>query len=428
MTIRHQRGHLRCKKRKNGPSAWEFLWRENDASGKRLRRTAVIGTVEQYPTEDLALAAVNGLRVSINEVCNRQRSRSILVGDLVDHYKQTELCDRSEWYWEATKVIYAEFLKTWIRPHWAMTNIRDVRTIVVENWLRQLRRKDGNPLADTTKTKIRSLMSVLFNHAIRYEWLEQGKNPITLVRQSTARQKNPEVLDPHEIQNLLLHLESPYRLMVLLAATTGLRRSELFALKWSDIDFTDRTINVTRSIYGQVIGNCKTEASQKAVPFAHDVKVELSLWKEQSCYQQPDDWVFASPHRKGTLPYWPAILMRRMIRPAASRAGITKWIGWHTFRHSYATLLIANGENVKVVQELMRHGSARITVDIYSQARSPAKRAAQQRLVQMILPQEGPELAIPLLETPQHLDRVSDLSPAELQAIWRALDQEKFSM
>ena len=143
--------------------------------------------------------SVNGLRVSINEACNRQRSRSILFGDLIDHYKQTELCDRSEWYSEATKVIYAEFLKTWIRPHCAKMNIRDVRTIVVENWLRQLRRKDGSPLANTTKTKIRSLMSVLFNHAIRYEWLEQGKNPITLVRQSTARQKAPEVLDPKEI-------------------------------------------------------------------------------------------------------------------------------------------------------------------------------------------------------------------------------------
>ena len=146
MTIRHQRGHLRCTKRKNGPSAWEFLWRENDDSGKRLRRTAVIGTIEQYPTEELALAAVNGLRVSINEICNRQRSRAILFGDLIDHYEQTELCDRSEWYSEATKVIYAEFLKTWIRPHWARMNTREVRTVVVENWLRQLRRKDGSPM------------------------------------------------------------------------------------------------------------------------------------------------------------------------------------------------------------------------------------------------------------------------------------------
>ena len=88
MTIRHQRGHLRYTKRKNGRSVWEFLWRENDATGKRLRRTAVIGTIEQYPTEDLALIAVNGLRVRINEACNHQRERFILFGDLVDHYKQ----------------------------------------------------------------------------------------------------------------------------------------------------------------------------------------------------------------------------------------------------------------------------------------------------------------------------------------------------
>jgi hypothetical protein len=126
MTIRHQRGHLRCTTRKNGPSVWEFLWRENSAAGKRLRRTAVIGTLEQYPTEDLAQVAVNGLRVSINETCNRQLERFILFGDLVDHYKRSELGDRAEWYSEATKVIYTQFLQTWIRPHWAMINIRDV--------------------------------------------------------------------------------------------------------------------------------------------------------------------------------------------------------------------------------------------------------------------------------------------------------------
>lgn len=60
MHTRHQRGYLRCAKRKNGQSVWEFLWREDGPTGQRLRRTAVIGTIEQYPTEDLALAAVNG--------------------------------------------------------------------------------------------------------------------------------------------------------------------------------------------------------------------------------------------------------------------------------------------------------------------------------------------------------------------------------
>src|SRR5882672_6015412 len=51
-------------------------------------------------------------------------------------------------------------------------------TVSIENWLRRLQRADGRPLANSTKAKIRNLMSVLFNHAIRHEWLEQGRNPI----------------------------------------------------------------------------------------------------------------------------------------------------------------------------------------------------------------------------------------------------------
>ena len=59
-------------------------------------------------------------------------------------------------------------------------------------------------------------------------------------------------------------------------------------------------------------------------------------------------------------------------------------IGWHTFRHTYSTLLIGNGENVKVVQELMRHANSRCTMEIYTQARTEQKRKAQQRFAEAI--------------------------------------------
>jgi hypothetical protein len=58
MRLRNQRGCLRCTRRKTGPPCWEFLWRENDADGNRTRRTAVIGTLEQFPTRDLAQAGI----------------------------------------------------------------------------------------------------------------------------------------------------------------------------------------------------------------------------------------------------------------------------------------------------------------------------------------------------------------------------------
>ena len=79
-------------------------------------------------------------------------------------------------------MVYRVFIKRWIRPRWGSINIRDVRTIAVESWLRQLLRKDGEALANSSKAKIRNLMSVLFNYAIRYEWLEQGRNPIKLLQ------------------------------------------------------------------------------------------------------------------------------------------------------------------------------------------------------------------------------------------------------
>ena len=247
-------------------------------------------------------------------------------------------------------------------------------------------------------------MSVLFNHAIRYEWLEQGKNPITLVRQSALRRSTPPVLEPFEVQSLLSRLANPFRVMVLLDVTTGLRRSELFALKWKDIDFCNLSIDIKRSIFQGVVGHCKNETSRQSIPLSLNVAADLWLWKENATYAAPDDWVFASPRRKGKSPLRPDGVLSKVIRPAAIRAGIRKRIGWHTFRHTYSSTLIANGENVKVVQELMRHASSRFTLEVYTQAKVKAKREAQQRIVEMMLPEEGlAEIRLQRREPPEML-------------------------
>ena len=391
MRVRYQGGYLRLGQRKKGPDRWEFLWWDSESTGVRVRRKAIIGTVQEYPNLENAWQASNGLRVSINETRNRQREQAVTVADLVDHYIRIELAnDQFEGgKSHATKTIYNEYLTRWVRPAWGSLNIRDVRTIAVENWLRRLVRVDGCPLANSTKAKIRSLMSVLFNHAIRHEWLGQGRNPILLVRQSSKRQRIPEWLEPEELTALLSQLDPCFRLMVFLDAVTGLRRSGLLALKWGDIEFEKLQITVQRSIYRNVVGNCKTESSRKPVPMDPILAAELWAWKQDSSYNQSHDWVFASPRTNGKNPYWPDILLSRVVRPAATRAGIQKHVGWHTFRHSFSTILIGNGENVKVVQELMRHSNCRCTLEIYSQAWIQAKRDAQHRVIQMIVPWRG---------------------------------------
>ena len=95
-------------------------------------------------------------------------------------------------------------------------------------------------------------MSALFSHAMRYEWAD--KNPIKLVRQSAKRERVPDVLELHELQTLLAKLAVRERTLVLLDAATGLRVSELLALRWDDIDFENLEIRVTESIWHQVLG------------------------------------------------------------------------------------------------------------------------------------------------------------------------------
>src|SRR5258707_9036170 len=79
--------------------------------------------------------------------------------------------------------------------------------------------------------------------------------------------------------------------------------------------------------------------------------------------------------RVSALPSWAERGGREAVfcNRASARFTVSKRIGWHTFRHTYSTLLVGDGENVKVVQELMRHASTRFTLEIYSQAQLIAK-------------------------------------------------------
>jgi integrase len=298
------------------------------------------------------------------------------VSELTDHYRQRELKPDITWKTHSTKVTYEGYLRKWILPRWGSYFVTEVRAGEVELWLRSL------ALARSSCAKIRNLMSVLFNHGMRHDIC--GCNPIRWVRQSAKRKKIPTVLSPVEVRQLIGGLALRERTLVLLDFGTGLRMSELFALKWRDINFLTNEISVTRSIVFQVVGPCKTEASQKPIPLDPYLAEALLTWRQHARYRAPDDWVFASPATRGRQPYWGQCIMRRFIRPAAAKVGITQPIGWHTFRHTYSSLLRATRADIKVMQELLRHASSRVTLDTYTQAVTLHKRKAQSDVVRLI--------------------------------------------
>ena len=377
---RYQRGCISREERCNGPDVWIYRWRETQLDGRRTNRKAVVGTVEEYSTKSEAQKAADALRIHVNKDSPRSLLYPVTCEQLIAHYLEKELAEDNNKRAYSTKAAYRSYLDNWILPRWRSYLLNDVKAVAVEEWLSQL------SMAYGTKAKLRNIMSAIFKHAMRHEWAD--KNPISLVRQSAKREVIPAVLELTEIRALLSTLEHPFRQMIFLAAATGLRASELLALQWGDIRFDSLEICLNRGVVHQVIGDLKTEASRKPLPLDPDLAQSLLAWRRLSPFNREADWVFASPDMEGKQPYWPENLLRRHIRPAARRCGINKRIGWHTFRHSYATHLKANGEDIKVVQESLRHANSRITLDTYIQALTPAKREAQSKVVRMILPEQ----------------------------------------
>ena len=150
-------------------------------------------------------------------------------------------------------------------------------------------------------------MCGLFTHAMQYEFWNE--NPILLVPQSAKRERETRRTDSRGNHGACWdELEDPCRMIAHVAACTGLRISELLALKWDDIRFDLQEIHPVRAIVDNDIGELKTEASGKAMPMDIALADALIDWRGSCPYNQDDDFVFGHPEMKGTQPFWPDTL------------------------------------------------------------------------------------------------------------------------
>ncbi len=336
-----------------------YRWYEHNRACKKI-----LGSVSKFKSETAAWKEVERLRLG-------RKDGLRTMNDLLDQWKEKEASRRASSTWDT----YEGYIRKWIAPTWGSRALNEVKAVDVEDWLH------GLDLAPGSKKKIRDIMHLLYEHAIRHEQIE--RNPISKVGQGGMRRATPTRLDVKQLRRLLEGLPRRERLMVLLDFGTGLRRGELSGLKWEDIDFEQKEVTPKRSVVNQNVGDVKTDASKKSIPLDEDLLEELLMWRAETPYAADNDYVFASAKMKGKQPYWMSRIMQHNIKPVAANLGIPLK-GWHTLRHSCTTLLRQNGSNPKVVQDLLRHATYSITANIYDAAVSDEKREAHRGVLHLV--------------------------------------------
>jgi integrase len=373
----YQHGWIETQPSKNKEVVFVYRWRERKPDGGYTKRAAVIGRVSVLKTEANAWRAIDHRALEINS--ENFEGRTVSFGALINRYLEEDLSELRH----STAEAYRSYLDNRIMPRWGSYSIAKVKPFAVEQWLKEL------DLAPKTKGHLHNLMRVLFNCAMRWELIEIGENPMKLVRVRGAskREQEPTVITVMQFHRLLKELDEPCRTMAILDLATGLRCSELFALKWCDVVWDDLVLLVRRAIVDGVVSDVKTKYSKAGMPLDPALAEMLLHWQRKALFKKPEDWVFASPYKAGKVPWRSWGVQQRQLAPAGIRCGIGR-IGWHTFRHTFRSLLDETGAPMKVQQELMRHADIRTTMNVYGKAMDDSKREAHSKVVRLVLPLE----------------------------------------
>jgi integrase len=384
---RNQHGSVRVLSRKSG-DVFEYRYYRTRADGKRVPANFVVGTVAELQTEADAWDRVRKMNFNPNDSGIRT-AKPVTFGEVADDYARVELSDDQS---EAaipkahsTVTTYRRYLKRHILPRWAAVRASEMEPVAVQQWLRQLGRE--RTLSNGSLVKIRNIMLVVFKHGQRYGLLPRSPeaNPLLFVRQSCVSDFEPVVLTLAQCGEILKNLSNMHRVLVLADAATGLRISEILALRWSDLDWQNSSIRVSRAyVYGR-FGPPKSKASKKPVPMHALLAALLEQWRRETPYAGDEDFIFPSFRLKGRKPPRANMLVSDHLQPAARRAGISGQIGFHTLRRTLASVLVANGTDPKLVQEMLRHSNVKTTLDIYARAMTPAKIRAQGWVLQQLM-------------------------------------------
>lgn len=359
-------------------SRYEASYSYVDGTGRRRRRSATFDTKTQA-REWLTS------RIAHSNASTPANAGNVTIAEYLTQWVQAQTGQVSEktasWYrWAVTKHLIP-----------TLGNLRLSRLTAVRiDQLLRAKMDDG--VGRETLRAIRITLGKAMGDAERKGLIE--KNPVTLADKPRLARPDAtlQVWVPEEISEFL-HLIDGDRMSALwrAAAMTGLRRSEVCGLQWSDVDLEEGVVLVRRAVVVDrgrpVVKEPKTSRSRRTVDIDQGTVSSLREWRRRQIEERlrageawaAEDWVFTDQLGRRVNPEWVGKRFRKLVE----RADLTP-ITMRQLRHSHATALLRAGVHPKVVQERLGHSSIAVTLDTYSSVLPTMQRDAVERLADLI--------------------------------------------
>jgi integrase len=383
--------------------SWELKFDiARDENGRRQQRSKTVQGSKRKAEEELA--RVMAQVADGTYVDERRSGKKEMPADpeglvTVEAFMWRWLADtkasvREAWYRRCGKIILNN-----ISPKLGAIPLVELTSVQIRDWIdwsleqggmvREGRpvnstHQSGKPLARQTVLHHSRILRQALDVAVQWDLIQ--KNPARLVKLPRPMKTEMVALNEEQVKVLLEVVEEALPFMwpiVVTAVHTGARRSELLALKWDDIDWDQKRVMICRSVedsYGGTgprgLKEPKSRSGRRSIPLSQvaleALRRQKAIQAEQRLQYGPtwnnQGFVFTQKNGDMLKPDRISNLFFGLWRQPASRgwvAGLPR-IRFHDLRHTFASLLLQQGVNVKVISTLLGHSSVSITLDRYS--------------------------------------------------------------
>jgi len=263
---------------------------------------------------------------------------------------------------------YEAALTQYVLPRWGAVRMAEIRAGHIESWRKELLEKgaepEWQPLGPSTVRKALVVLGILFRFAMRDHIV--AVNPASLVRKPVVRSRKgaDERLTPEQLAVLFANVTGRTRIVVRIAAATGMRAGEVFGLRWGDVDLKARMIHVCRQFTaGEFVEFTKTEAGARSIGIDAKLAAELAEWKLAQKGEHRTAGALVVATSAGG-PIDSSNFLNRYFRPALKAAGLPRVV-FHSLRHTAATILASSNIPPGTVHRILGHASFATTMQLY---------------------------------------------------------------